>query len=84
MLYTERSTLTVHLSQALCLQQNKAVLLMGKGYMHRESCGGSELRNIPRISVDREGFKEETSLSCTLEMGRNQRAERRKEGTLIR
>ena len=47
--------------------------------MVAQSSGTSQVAQLIR-----EGFKEEISLTCTLEMGRNQRAERRKEGTLAR
>lgn len=44
---------------------------------------GPGLRAILLAGLIREGPKEEISLTCTLEMRRNQRAERRKEGTLV-
>ena len=44
---------------------------------------GPRPRAILLAGLVREGPKEEISLSCTLEMRRNQRAERRKEGTLV-
>lgn len=44
---------------------------------------GPRLRAILLAGLVREGPKEEISLSCTLEMRRNQRAERRKERTLV-
>lgn len=47
--------------------------------MYRESRGGSGLRNIPVSWVDQRGGKLEQYLGD----GRNQRAERRKEGTLV-
>lgn len=44
---------------------------------------GPGLRAILLAGLIREGLKEEISLSFTLEMRRDQRAERRKEGTWV-